>query len=140
MGKKLKTYIEALRVMMNSGKKLENPEAFKQELYREIIFWQHERFVHLIVTFLFAIVTVAMMIVLIFYASIPLFLMLALLLALLLPYVWHYYILENGVQTLYVIYEELCRRYPQQGTPAVCVPELYGVKLKDDFFTQAPKS
>lgn len=134
MGKKLKTYIEALRTMMNSGERLENPEAFKQELYREIIFWQHERFVHLIVTFLFAIVTVAMMIVLVFYASIPLFLMLVLLLVLLIPYVWHYYILENGVQTLYVIYEELCRRYPQQGTPAACVPELQGVKLKDDFF------
>ena len=133
MGNKLKAYISSLQQLLNSGEKIENAEALKNELYREIVFWQHERIVHLIVTFLFAIVTVAVLLTISFMPSIPLFLLFVMLLVLLLPYIWHYYILENGVQTLYVIYEELCRRYPQPGVPSACVPELHGVKLKDDF-------
>ena len=136
MGNKLKSYISSLQQLLNSGEKIENPEALKNELYREIVFWQHERIVHLIVTFLFAIATVAVLLTIAFMPTIPLFLLFVMLLVLLLPYIWHYYILENGVQTLYVIYEELCRRYPQPGVPPACVPELYGVKLKDDFFTK----
>lgn len=131
MGNKLKVYIKNLRELLESGKKIENPEAFKLELIREIGFWQHERFVHLIVTFLFAVLAVAFIIVMIFHASIAVFLLFLMLLVLLVPYIKHYYVLENGVQTLYVIYEEICRRYPQEGVPSACIPTEYGIKIEE---------
>ncbi len=130
MGNKLKVYIKTLRNFLESGKEIPDVEGFKRELIREIQFWQHERFVHLIVTFLFAIVTVAVLLVMIFAASIPLFLLFILLLVLLVPYITHYFVLENGVQTLYVIYEEVCRRYMDQNVPIDCIPEEYGIKIE----------
>lgn len=130
MGKKLKEYIKSLREFLESGKEISDVEGFKRELIREIQFWQHERFVHLIVTFLFAIVTVAVLLVMIFQASIPLFLLFIMLLVLLVPYITHYFVLENGVQTLYVIYEEVCRRYMSKDVPIDCIPQGYGIKIE----------
>ncbi len=109
MGKKLKGYILSLQNLLKSGKEIENIEDIKRELLVEIGFWQHERLIHLIVTFLFALLTMSVLIVIIFYQSIAVLLLFAALLSLMIPYIRHYYILENGVQTLYVIYEDLTR-------------------------------
>lgn len=128
MGNKLKAYISRLYDLIENGEKIEDMELFKQELFREIEFWQHERLIHLIVTFLFAIVTVAVLLVLVFYASIPLLILFVMLLVLLIPYVRHYYILENGVQKLYVLYEEILRR--NQPVCSSWVPEEYGINMK----------
>lgn len=130
MGKKLKDYIQSLRSFLENTAELSDPEGFKRELVREIQFWQHERFIHLIVTFMFAIITVAVLLVMIFKPMIPLFLLFVLLLCLLVPYITHYFVLENGVQTLYVIYEEVCRRYMDKSVPAACLPEGYGIKIE----------
>ena len=88
MGNKLKAYIDSLYELINSGKKIEDIELLKQELFREIEFWQHERLIHLLVTFLFAIVTVAVLLVLVFYSSIALLILFVLLLVLLIPYMY----------------------------------------------------
>ena len=78
----------------------------------QIIFFQHERLIHLIVTVLFAILTFAVFFLLI---SLPvwntgLFILLIALLVLLIPYIAHYYILENGVQKMYKQYDEILKR------------------------------
>lgn len=130
MGSKIKAYLAALREMLESGKEIENPEGLKRELLREIQFWQHERLIHLIVVVLFALVTIAVLLVMVFYASIGLLLLLLMLLVLLVPYIWHYYKLENGVQTLYAVYEEVCRRTLEKDIPGECIPEEYGIKIK----------
>ncbi len=130
MGNKLKAYIKGLRSFLESGQEIEDVESFKRELIREIQFWQHERFVHLIVTFLFAIVTVAVLLTIVFKATIALFVLFIMLLVLLVPYIKHYFVLENGVQTLYVIYEEVCRRYMDKSVPIACIPEEYGIRIE----------
>ncbi len=130
MGNKLKAYIRQLRSFLENKTEIKDVEGFKQELLREIQFWQHERLVHLIVTFMFAIVTVAVLLVMIFQPMIPLFLLFVLLLCLLFPYITHYFVLENGVQTLYVIYEEVCRRYMSADIPVDAVPQEYGIKIE----------
>lgn len=130
MGNKIRVYIKDLRELLDSGEPVEDPEGFRQELLREIGFWQHERFIHLIVTVLFALLTMAVLLTLVFRASIALFVLFIMLLVLLVPYIRHYYILENGVQTLYVIYEEFTRRYPKNGVPSVCMPSKYGIKIE----------
>ncbi len=136
MGNKLKTYIKALKQLIDSGEEIEDIDSFKLELMREIQFWQHERFIHLIVTVLFALLTMMVLLTLVFNASIPLFLLFVMLLVLLVPYIKHYYILENGVQTLYVMYEEISRRSKKKGVPSAVYPEEYGIKLKEDFKKQ----
>lgn len=109
MGKKLKNYILSLQQLIQSGKKIENIEDIKRELLIEIGFWQHERLIHLLVTFLFALLTMSVLIVIMFYQSIAVLVLFAAFLSLMVPYIRHYYILENGVQTLYVIYEDLTK-------------------------------
>ena len=129
MGSKLKQYIAGLRRILEEGGDLGDIEAFKKELLVEIQFWQHERLVHLLVVILFALVTIGVLLVMLFKTELALIALEVLLLALLVPYIWHYFILENGVQTLYVIYEEVCRRYCKGQAAAEVIPEEYGVKI-----------
>lgn len=76
----------------------------------QIAFFQHERLIHLIVTVLFAILTFAVLFVDIFAFSLGMSALLLLLLVLLVPYIMHYYRLENGVQKMYRQYDELQKR------------------------------
>lgn len=77
----------------------------------QIGFFAHERQIHLIVTVTFAILTL----ISIFYAmsnpAIPLFLLVIALLILLVPYIKHYYLLENSVQKMYDQYDTMLSRY-----------------------------
>lgn len=85
----------------------------------QIAFFSHERLIHLIVTVLFAILTFAVFLltfVLLQFTeqfSVPLFALMLVLLVLLVPYVWHYYILENGVQKMYRQYDEIMKQIRQ---------------------------
>ncbi len=130
MGKKLKEYISALQLLIESGKATENIEAQKKELLTEISFWQHERLIHLLVTILFAMLTMSVFILILFYPSYGVLALLAALLALLVPYIKHYFILENGVQTLYVLYEDLTRLEQSEQNTGLVIPELPGVAIK----------
>lgn len=102
MKKQLYGYIEKVQ---NQLKQSENLEELKESMKTNIGFFQHERLVHLIVTMTFAIMTVlslAMSMQQLYL--LPLF---VLILALTVPYVFHYYFLENGVQKLQRLYNEL---------------------------------
>ena len=131
MGNKLRAYISSLYEFIENEEDAGDLEHFKLELIREIQFWQHERLVHLIVTFLFAVATLSVLLVLVFCASLALLILFIMLLVLLVPYIKHYFILENGVQTLYVIYEEISRRNNEKGNSLRCIPEQYGIRIKD---------
>ncbi len=131
MGRKLKSYIFQIQKLLDSSEQIENIEDFKKELLVEIQFWQHERLIHLMVTILFAILTMSLIIVLFFYASIPMLALLVMFIVLLVPYIRHYYILENGVQKLYIFYEELTRRQKSDSVSRKCMPVLSGFKNLD---------
>ena len=81
-------------------------EQFCEDLYTRIGFYQHERLVHLIVTMTFAVMTV---LCLVFSGGEPDLIMLlgGLFLLLEVPYIWHYYFLENSTQELYKVYYSL---------------------------------
>lgn len=85
-------------------------EALLKNHLNQIAFFQHERLVHLIVMVLFAVLAFAVAIITLFLPSIPLFILLAALMVLLVPYIIHYYLLENGVQKMYKQYDELSKR------------------------------
>ena len=79
----------------------------RQQALVQIGFFQHERFIHLIVTMTFAVVTIMTLLGICVTGYMPLIALMVLLLILLVPYIRHYYILENGTQTLYRYYDSL---------------------------------
>ncbi len=85
---------------------------------REIQFFQHERFIHLIVMCLFAIATVMVFLVTMIHFDVSLIILFIALLILLIPYVRHYFLLENGVQKMYYQYDALYTLlYPDAAAP-----------------------
>ncbi len=76
----------------------------------QIGFFQHERLVHLLVTLTFALLTVGTVLTFILTLYLPLVLLGAVFLILLVPYIMHYYLLENETQKLYVQYDEIRKR------------------------------
>lgn len=94
---------------------LSNPDAIPPERWTEILqehlvqigFFQHERLIHLIVTVTFAILTL-MSFVASLVVGMPALLALTLLfVVLLIPYIMHYYTLENEVQKMYFQYDRI---------------------------------
>ena len=82
-------------------------EVLRQQASLHISFFQHERLIHLIVTMTFALMTVMTLMGICITGYLPLVALMVLLLVLLVPYIRHYYILENGTQTLYRYYDSL---------------------------------
>lgn len=78
-----------------------------EDLLIQIGFFQHERLVHLIVTVTFALLTMLAILGVMLEPQPALFILILLLAVLLIPYIRHYYILENGVQKLYKYYDKL---------------------------------
>lgn len=101
MKNEVKEYLEAVRQKV--GEK-DVTEEFSAELLTRIGFYQHERLIHLIVTMTFAIMTVISFFMLVQSGSITSLLLSLLFLALVIPYIYHYYFLENSVQELYRLY------------------------------------
>ena len=75
----------------------------------QIMFFQHERLIHLLVTILFAILTFAVFFIDLLSFSVGMSVLLAALLILLVPYIMHYFLLENGVQKMYKQYDEILK-------------------------------
>ena len=73
-------------------------------------YFQHERIVHLFVMILFALCTIACFLVIVVSETIVLIPLAILLLALLIPYISHYYFLENNTQKLYKYYDKICEK------------------------------
>lgn len=112
-GFEMKKRIISYRLKVDSI--LSNPDAIPPKRWNEILqehlvqigFFQHERLIHLIVTVTFAILTL-MSFVASLVVGMPALLALTLLfVVLLIPYIMHYYTLENEVQKMYVQYDRI---------------------------------
>lgn len=111
MKKYLKNYLKYLEdIQADSELSADELKKVKTEMLVQIGFMQHERLIHLIVTVLFAILLFLSLGIAV-TAAIPAFLLLTLLiLVLLVPYIAHYYFLENSVQKLYDICNAVTER------------------------------
>lgn len=107
MEKRLKEYLERMEQMEFDKLTNEQRSQMAGELLVQIGFFQHERLVHLIVTITFALLTMMSVLAALALVQPGLFLLTVLLVVLLVPYIRHYYILENGVQKLYTYYDKL---------------------------------
>lgn len=73
----------------------------------QIQFLQHERFIHLLITFFFALLLIGSVVSTLLSPIILLFILDLILFILLLFYIRHYYRLENGVQYWYILYNQI---------------------------------
>jgi formate hydrogenlyase subunit 4 len=98
----LNQYFNEIKRRIGSGKKQNWKVVLKN--HREVIkFMQHERLIHLLVTLVFGIVFIISMMFSLIYQFVFLKVIDLLLLVLLVPYIFHYFKLENGVQKMYWI-------------------------------------
>ena len=107
-----KTDTEKTDIKKTDIKKTDTEEQTMQEMVQDKLkehlvqvgFFQHERLIHLIVTVTFALLEMLAIVLLV-----VVLLILALILILLIPYIRHYYILENEVQKMYGQYDRMRR-------------------------------
>ncbi len=116
MEKKLKDYLKYIEALLTEPEEEDPKEQKRQraerkrvrkEMLVQIGFFQHERLIHLIVTVTFAILAVGSLIASLLLQLAAIYILTVLFLILLVPYIRHYYILENGVQKLYSLYEDM---------------------------------
>ena len=85
-------------------------EEFARRDLVKIQFYQHERLIHLIVTALFAVMEVICVMALLVSGNLWAMALMAMILVLLIPYVGHYYFLENSVQEMYLLHDQVLER------------------------------
>lgn len=75
------------------------------ELKIKIYFFQHERLIHLIITLFYALLLLFFLVLisLSYIFIIPAFILMIFVIC----YIIHYFFLENGVQYLYILYDEI---------------------------------
>ena len=95
-------------IHLNSGKKaLKNLKEYHKE---RVEYMQHERLIHLLVTLAFAVFLMLALIIMVAEPGLWVLIMTGLILILLIPYIFHYFHLENTVQSWYKIMDEIDRR------------------------------
>lgn len=101
MKNELKVYIGKMNALIADG---DITKEMLESMLVSIGFFQHERLIHLLVTLGFAVLTIlSLLMTAMEVYFLPLF---VLFLVLEVPYVFHYYRLENGVQKLQRMYRE----------------------------------
>lgn len=115
MKKRILTYRKYIDSLLASDKQ-SDWKYIKQEHITQVAFFQHERLVHLIVTVTFAVLELLMVCAYVIVValdstlSFPLLILALLILVLLIPYIKHYYLLENEVQKMYVQYNRIAQK------------------------------
>jgi ABC-type proline/glycine betaine transport system permease subunit len=103
VAKRIKAYIAYIDELLKS-----DDRDFDEEINRhlkQIAFFAHERLIHLIVTVLFALMTIMCCLAFIVTEKIQIFILTIAMLVLLIPYIKHYYLMENSVQKMYEQYD-----------------------------------
>ena len=107
MKKRILAYLDMIGHMLEQPEKVRDWKTEAEKHLVQIGFFMHERLIHLIVTALFAILTFMVLLHLLNNFSIPLAVLFVALMSLLVPYIMHYYLLENSVQKMYEQYDRM---------------------------------
>jgi len=107
MKKRIIAYLNYIDgILMEDDSKRDWEQERKDHLV-QIGFFAHERQVHLIVMVLFALCTLATMLYFCFTSEMMVLALCGAFFVLLVPYIMHYYLLENSVQRMYSQYDDM---------------------------------
>lgn len=109
MRKYLTEYILYIENKLKNCQADELEDILKEHLDK-IAFMQHERLIHFLVTMLFAFMFFTSLGIFMITENISLFILMILILGLIVPYIRHYYFLENNVQKMYYIYDDILKK------------------------------
>ena len=117
--------------MQSEAQNADSAEQITQELIRDKLeehlvqvgFFQHERLIHLIVTVTFALLEMLAIVLSVISDSLFTLLLPVVILILLVPYIRHYYILENEVQKMYGQYDRMRRLQQKAAERNNCTSE-----------------
>ena len=112
MKKQIQEYVKMIKLILTEDKPGTNWVEVAARHLVKIQFYQHERLIHLIVTALFAVMEVICVATLLATSNLWSLALMVMILVLLVPYIGHYYFLENSVQELYLIYDVILSRIP----------------------------
>ena len=107
MRSRILNYSQKIRTLITEDKADTDWNRVLNDLLIQISFFQHERLIHLLVTITFALLEIISIALCLFCNTIMTILLSLLILCLLIPYIRHYYLLENEVQRMYTYYERL---------------------------------
>lgn len=106
MAKRVRAYLQYVDELLAQEEIADLDSELEQHL-QQIAFFMHERLIHLIVTVTFAVLAMLVFLYVITNPGIMMFALFLALLVLLIPYISHYYLLENSVQKMYRQYDAL---------------------------------
>lgn len=104
MTKQIRAYLELLEQFFSIERDRSELLKMRGELLQRIAFYSHERLVHLIVTMSVGVFFLLSLLTYFVSRNIGMMALTVLLLILLVPYIKHYYFLENSVQKMYTYY------------------------------------
>ena len=112
-------YLRYIENLLNQQANLDAAKisALRREILVQIGFMQHERLVHFLVVILIGLAFFITMAMLLYFKTLGLGLLCFLLLVLLIPYIGHYYFLENTTQRFYILYNRLASLDDQADYP-----------------------
>ncbi|MCR5587266.1 MAG: hypothetical protein K6F77_07025 [Lachnospiraceae bacterium] len=110
MKKRILDYYNRIEKLLSENPEDTDWEKVLEEHLVQVSYFQHERLIHLIVTVLFALATFITLLGLTITGDIWYIALLFGLLVLLVPYISHYYLLENTTQKMYDQYDEILKR------------------------------
>lgn len=108
MKERILNYVKETDNLINKKEKV-SKERLEYHLI-QIQQFQHERLIHLIVTVFVGIVAILFFLFGMFLQNIGILLVFIILVCLFIPYILHYYLLENNVQKLYNQYDKLLKK------------------------------
>ena len=107
MADRIRQYMAYIDNLLDTQDEGINWEEEIQKHLIQIAFFAHERLIHLIVTVTFAVLTVMAFLYTIDRFSVPMVLLIFALMCLMVPYIKHYFLLENSVQDMYEQYDKM---------------------------------
>lgn len=117
MKKYIQAYMKEINDFINNELSSAGEERVREVLNEfeiKIAYFQHERLIHLIVTVLFAILEIMAISVCLISPQLAAVVFSVMFLVLLVPYVMHYYFLENSVQEMYKMRDKIVSSQKQK--------------------------
>lgn len=114
MKRRIIDYVKRINGCINGEIPVDSWEELLEEHLVQTAFFQHERIVHMFIMLFFALFTVGTIVTEVVSGYTPLLIVIALFFVLTIPYIKHYYLLENKCQEMYEQYDKIWQKVKEE--------------------------